>query len=88
MIERKIEDVFGKEQFGSRRGREIRNAVGMQRIISERTLDTDEKLYACYIDWQKAFDRVSGIKLMQSLRNFVSMERESIDPLIVCGSDF
>jgi hypothetical protein len=88
MIERKIEDIFGEEQFGSRSGREIRNAVGMLRIISERTLDTDEKLYACCIDWQKAFDRVSGIKLMQSLRKLVLMERENIDPLIVCGSDF
>jgi hypothetical protein len=60
----------------------------MLRIISERTLDIHEKFYACCIDWQKAFDRVSGIKLMQSLRKLVLMERENIDPLIVCGSDF
>jgi hypothetical protein len=40
----------------------------MLRIISERTLVIDEELCACFIDWQKAFDRVNGTKLMQILK--------------------
>jgi hypothetical protein len=40
----------------------------MLRIISERTLDIDEELCACLIDWQKAFDRVNCITLMQILK--------------------
>jgi hypothetical protein len=40
----------------------------MLRIISERTSDTDEKVCACFIDWQKAFDRVKRTKLMQILK--------------------
>ena len=64
-IEKKIEDVLGEDQFGFRRGKGTRNAIGMLRIISERTLEIDEELCVCFIDWQKAFDRVNWNKLMQ-----------------------
>jgi hypothetical protein len=37
--EKKIEDVLGEDQFGFRKGKGTRDAVGMLRIISERTLD-------------------------------------------------
>ena len=40
----------------------------MLRIISERTLEIDEELCVCFIDWQKAFDRVNWTKLMQILK--------------------
>ena len=40
----------------------------MPRIISERTLEIDENLCVCFIDWQKAFDRVNWTKLMQILK--------------------
>jgi hypothetical protein len=49
--EKKIEDVLGEEQFGFRRGKGTRDAIGMLRIISERTLEIDEKLCVCFIDW-------------------------------------
>ena len=35
MIERKIEDVLGEDQFGFRRGTGTRDAIGMMRIIAE-----------------------------------------------------
>ena len=54
-IERKIEDVLGGDQFGFRRGKGTRDAIGIVRIISERTLEIDEDLCVCFIDWQKAF---------------------------------
>jgi hypothetical protein len=37
----------------------------MLKIISERTLETAEELGVCFIDWQKAFDRVNWTKLIQ-----------------------
>ena len=40
----------------------------MLRIIAERTLETDKELCVCFIDWQKAFDRVNWTKLMQILK--------------------
>jgi len=33
--------------------------IGMLGIISEQTLDIDEKLCMCFIDWQKAFEHVN-----------------------------
>ena len=44
------------------------DAIGMVRIIAERTLEVDEELCVCFIDWQKAFDRVNWTKLMQILK--------------------
>jgi len=67
-IEKKIEDVFREDQFGFRRGKETRDATGMLRIITERTLEIDEELCVCFIDWQKASDRVNWTKLMQILK--------------------
>jgi len=64
-IGKKIEDVLGEDQFGFRRGKGTGNAIGMLRIISERNLEIDEELSVCFIDWQKAFDRVNWTKLMQ-----------------------
>jgi hypothetical protein len=56
--EKKIEDVLGEDQFGFRKGKGSRDAIGMLRIISERTLDIGEEICICFIDRQKAFDRV------------------------------
>ena len=43
-IERKTEDVLGEDQFGFRRGKGTRGAIGMIRIISEHILNIDEEL--------------------------------------------
>jgi hypothetical protein len=40
----------------------------MLRIISERTLEIDEEISVCFIDWQKTSDRVNWTKLMQILK--------------------
>jgi hypothetical protein len=40
----------------------------MLRITSGRTLEIDAEVCICFIDWQKAFDRVNWIKLMQILK--------------------
>jgi hypothetical protein len=35
--------------------------------MSEQTMNTDEEICACFIDWQKASDHVKWTKLMQIL---------------------
>jgi len=67
-IEKKIEGVLAEEQFGFRIGKGTRDAIGMMRIIAEQTLEIDEELCVCFIDWQKAFDCVNWTKLMQILK--------------------
>jgi hypothetical protein len=58
-IERNVEDVLGEDQFGFRRGKETRDAIGMLRVISERALNINEELRACFIERQKAFGHVN-----------------------------
>jgi len=67
-LKKKIEGVLGEEQFGFRRGKGTRDAIGMMRIIAELTLEIDEELCVCFKNWQKAFDRVNWTKLMQILK--------------------
>jgi len=66
---KKNEDVLGEDQFGFRKGTGTRDAIGMLRKVSERTLEIDEELSVCFIDWQKAFDRVNWTKIMQILKD-------------------
>jgi hypothetical protein len=66
--EKKNEDLIGEDQFEFRRGKGTRDATGMLRIISERTLEIGEELSVCFIDWLKACDRVNSTKLMQILK--------------------
>ena len=70
-IEKKIEDVLREDQFGFRIGKGTSDAIGMLRIISELTLEIDEELSVCFIDLQKAFDRVNWTKLMQIIKEIV-----------------
>jgi len=66
--EEKIEYVLREDQFGFRRGKGARDATGTMRIIPELTLEIDEELCVCFIDWQNAFNRVNWTKLMQILK--------------------
>jgi len=60
----------------------------MLRIISERNLEIDEEISVCFIDWQKAFDRVNWSKLMQILKEtgIDWRERRLISSLYVAQS--
>jgi hypothetical protein len=49
--ERKIEEVLGENQSEFRIGNGDSDKIGMLRIMSERTLDIDDKSFACFIDW-------------------------------------
>lgn len=60
---------MGDEQFGFRKGRGTRDAMGCMRMLSERLLDVNRNLYVCFIDWEKAFDRVEWNLLMKVLKD-------------------
>jgi hypothetical protein len=77
-IEGKTEEVLGEEQFGLRRWKGTRDAIGMLKIISERTLEIDAEVCVCFIDWQKAFNQFNWTKLMQILKGN-GMARTNID---------
>jgi len=68
-LESKIQEVIEEDQFGLRKGEGTRDAIGLMKIISERVLDIKEEMCLCFINWQKAFDRVGWTKLLEMLRN-------------------
>jgi hypothetical protein len=57
--------MFVEDQFGFGNGKGTSDETWMSSIISERTLDIDEELCVCSINWQKALDNVNWTKLLQ-----------------------
>src|SRR5438034_7886829 len=49
--------------MGFRKGKGTRDAIFQLRMIDERTFKVGRKLYLCFVDYQKAFDRVKHDKL-------------------------
>jgi len=59
---------ISKTQFGFRRGCGTREAIGVMRTLCERSLEHDNDIFICCVDFEKAFDRVDWTKLLQILK--------------------
>src|SRR5260221_14745718 len=68
-IETKAKDFIGSNQFGFRKGCGTREAIGVLRMLCERSIENDNKVYICFVDFEKAFDRVNWLKMMKVLKN-------------------
>ena len=51
--------------MGFRKGKGTRDAIFQLRMISERVTEIGKKIYVCFVDYQKAFDRVKHDKLLE-----------------------
>ena len=58
-IEGRTADFIGKTQFGFRRGCGTREAIGVMRMVCERSLDLGNEVFVCFVDFEKAFYRVN-----------------------------
>ena len=67
-LEAKAEEYLGEDQFGFRRGKGTREAIAMMRVLSERNIEHNQDIYVCFVDFEKAFDRVMWEKLMEILK--------------------
>ena len=67
-IESKAKDFISRNQFGFRRGCGTREAIGVIRMLSERCIELDNDVYVCFVDFEKAFDRVDWVKMMETQR--------------------
>jgi len=67
-IEARAKDFLSEGQFGFRSGVGTRDAIGVMRMLYERCLDHGNDLYICYIDFEKAFDRVRWDIMMKVLK--------------------
>src|SRR2546426_9445769 len=67
-IEAKAKDFIGKDQFGFRKGCGTCEAIGILRMLCERSLELDNEVFVCFVDFEKAFDRVNLVKLLEVLK--------------------
>src|SRR6476619_3122046 len=68
-IEAKARDFIGRNQFGFRKGCGTRDAIRVMRMICERRLEFGNNVYICFVDFEKAFDRVNWEKMMKVLQS-------------------
>jgi len=68
-IESKVKGYVGDDQFGFRKGMGTREGISVMRILSERSIEHNQDIYACFVDYEKAFDRVNWVKLMEILKD-------------------
>ena len=59
-----IEKEISETQSGLISGKGTREGIFIMRMICERYLDVNKKVFACFIDYEKAFDRVNHEKLI------------------------
>lgn len=68
-IYRRLEEYISNTQFGFREGLGTPEALFGINVLFQRCLDINQDVYACYIDFEKAFDRVKHDRLHQLLLN-------------------
>ena len=54
-------------QFGFRKNKGTRNTVFVMRTLAERSIEMQKNLYAVFIDYENAFDRVKHHEIMKDL---------------------
>ena len=68
-VESKAKDYIGRNQFGFRKGYGTRDAIGVMRELCERNVEHGNKVYICFVDFEKVFDRVNWITMMDALKS-------------------
>ena len=64
----KVDAFIEKDQFGFRRKLGTREAIATFRVIYEKFIEFGQSLYVCFVDYEKAFDRIDWQKLMECLK--------------------
>lgn len=66
-IYRKLEEGIAETQFGFRNGCGTREALFAYNVLMQRCLDVNQNVYVCFIDYNKAFDKVRHKQLIEAL---------------------
>ena len=67
-LQAKADMFLGNTQFGFRKGCGTREAIGVMRTICERSLEHDNEVFICFVDFEKAFDRINWVKMLEILK--------------------
>ena len=68
-IKTKIEPEISDNQNGFRKGKGTREGISNMRTIGERYLEKQKDIYICFIDYEKAFDRVNHTAMILCLQD-------------------
>ena len=70
VLERRIRTLnnLNKMQFGLMLGKETLDAIFMERKMQKGFQKQDKKLYMCFVDMEKAFDRVPRKVMERAMR--------------------
>ena len=66
---RKLKQEIAEEQYGFSEGKGTRNAIFIMKMLLERAIEVQKEVYMCFIDYEKAFDKVKHSKLIEILQN-------------------
>ena len=68
-IKPKIESEISDNQNGFRKGKGTREGIFNMRTIGEKYIEKQKHVYICFIDYEKAFDRVNHSAMIECLRD-------------------
>ena len=68
-VRSKIRPELSQAQFGFVPGKGTRNAIFCLRSIAERSIEVQKNLYVCFVDYEKAFDKVKHEEILKLLRD-------------------
>ena len=68
-IKGKLKFEVAEEQYGFTEGKGTRNAIFIMRMITERAIEVQKDVFMCFIDYEKAFDKVRHSDLIEILQN-------------------
>lgn len=69
-IENKIDKYLSETQFGFRQKRGTRDAIALFKLVIQRALAVDRKIFACFVDYEKAFDKVEHTRMLEILQKY------------------
>lgn len=61
--------IFRQDQYGFKKGCGTREAIVVIKTLSKRNLEHNQNVYVCFVDLEKAFDRIRRYKLLEIQRN-------------------
>ena len=64
----KVDSFIQKDQFGFRRKVGTREAIGTLRVLYEKAIHFGQSTYVCFVDYEKAFDKIDWQKMMKILK--------------------
>ena len=67
-LKSKVEEHVDGAQFGIRKDKGAGNAIFVLRTIIERVIEKQKDFFMCFVDFEKAFDRVRHEVLVERLR--------------------